>query len=173
MVGRIDALLERQLGRWPGMVKLVKYSAASVSGVISSVITLNTCLLVFGLDAVTSNIIAVTVGSIPNYLINRAWTFNKAGRHSFTREILPFWLMAVLGLVLSTFSVAWADTRFDGNTIALNLANLGAFGVLWVAKFFVLERILFKPLIELVEEHEDAEGHLHLHPVDSADDPVR
>jgi putative flippase GtrA len=151
MTSRIDHFLERRLGRRPGMVKLVKYSTASLSGVVSSVITLNVCLLVFDLDAVLSNVIAVTVGSIPNYLINRAWTFNKAGTHSFTREILPFWLMAVLGLVLSTFSVAWADQRWDGNTIALNIANLAAFGVLWVAKYFVLERILFKPLAHAIE----------------------
>ena len=151
MTSQLDRILERWLGRRPGLVKLVKYSTASLSGVVSSVITLNVCLLVLELGAVTSNIIAVTVGSVPNYLINRAWTFNKAGTHSFTREILPFWLMAVLGLVLSTFTVAWADQRWDGNTLALNLANLGAFGVLWVAKFFVLERILFKPLAHAIE----------------------
>ena len=151
MTSRIDRVLERWLGRRPGMLKLVKYSTASLSGVVSSVITLNVCLLVLELGAVTSNIIAVTVGSIPNYLINRAWTFNKAGTHSFTREILPFWLMAVLGLILSTFAVAWADQRWDGNALALNIANLGAFGVLWVAKFFVLERVLFKPLAHAIE----------------------
>src|SRR5688572_1276920 len=134
---RPDGALERRLGHHPALVKLVKYSAASVAGVITSVIALNTCLLVIGLGAVTSNIISVTLGSIPNYLINRAWTFNKRDAHSFTREILPFWLMAVLGLVISTFAVAWADDRWDGNTIALNLANLGSFGLLWVAKFFV------------------------------------
>jgi putative flippase GtrA len=151
MTSRIDRFLERRLGRRPAMVKLVKYSAASLSGVVSSVITLNVCLLVLDFDAVLSNVIAVTVGSIPNYLINRAWTFSKSGTHSFTREILPFWLMAVLGLILSTFAVAWADQRWDGNALALNIANLGAFGVLWVAKYFVLERILFKPLAHAIE----------------------
>ena len=55
------------------------------------------CLVVLDLGGRPSNIIAVTVGSIPNYLINRAWTFNKRGAHSFTREVLPFWGMALLG----------------------------------------------------------------------------
>ena len=148
---RIDGLLERRIGHRPAIFKLVKYGTASVAGVITSVVVLNVCLLVLDLGAVTSNIIAVTAGSVPNYLINRAWTFNKRDRHSFTREILPFWLMAVLGLILSTFSVAWADQRWDGNTLALNIANLAAFGVLWVAKFFVLERVLFKPLVHAIE----------------------
>ena len=75
---------------------------------------------------ITSNLIAVTVGSVPNYLINRAWTFNKRGAHSFTREVLPFWLMALLGLVLSTFAVAWADARYgEQRRSSSALANIG------------------------------------------------
>jgi putative flippase GtrA len=148
---RVDGALERRIGHRPAVFKLIKYSAASAAGVVTGVTVLNTCLLVLDLGAVTSNIIGVTAGSIPNYLINRAWTFNKRDTHSFTREILPFWLMAVLGLIISTFAVAWADDRWDGNALALNAANLGSFGVLWVAKFFVLERVLFKPLAHVIE----------------------
>ncbi len=133
----------------------MKYSAASVSGVVTSQVALVLCLVVFDLPAVTSNLIAVTLGSVPNYLINRAWTFNKRGTHSFTREVLPFWLMALLGLVISTIAVAWADARFDGNVIALSAANIGSFGVLWVAKFFVLERLLFVPLAAAIEHEQD------------------
>ena len=110
-----------------------------------------------------SNIIAVTLGAIPNYLINRAWTFNKRGAHSFTREVLPFWGMAILGLIISTFAVAWAAGRYDENTLILMAANIGSFGLLWVGRFFILDRLLFKPLAEILEEHEDAEGHFHLH----------
>ena len=161
-----DATLDRVLERRPWIAKWAKYSAASLSGVISSTLTLFVLLEVVDMDPVPSNIIAVTVGAIPNYLVNRAWTFNKRGAHSFTREVLPFWGMAILGLILSTFAVAWAAERFDENTLILMLANIASFGVLWVARFFILERVLFKPLIELVEEHEDASGHFHLHPVD-------
>jgi len=161
-----DAPLGRAIERRPWIAKWAKYSAASMSGVVSSTATLFVLLEVVDMAPVPSNIIAVTVGAIPNYLVNRAWTFNKRGAHSFTREVLPFWGMAILGLILSTFAVAWAAERFDENTLILMLANVASFGVLWIARFFVLERVLFKPLIELVEEHEDAEGHLHLHPVE-------
>lgn len=151
MPSRLDGLLERRLGRRPALVKLVKYSSASVAGVVTSLTVLNVCLQVLGLAAITSNIIAVTISAIPNYLINRAWTFNKRGTHSFWREVVPFWSMAFLGLVLSTVVVAWADDRFGGNALVLSAANVGSFGVLWVAKFFVLERVLFKPLAHAVE----------------------
>ena len=118
---------------------------------VTSQVVLIFCLVALGMAAVTSNIVAVTFGSVPNYLINRAWTFNKRGAHSFTREVLPFWLMGVLGLLISTVAVAWADERFGGNVLILSAANIGSFGVLWIAKFFVLERLLFAPLAHALE----------------------
>ena len=151
MASRVDEQLERRLGHRPGLLKLIKYGAASAAGVVTSQIVLIACLVVLDLSAITSNLVAVTVGSIPNYSINRAWTFNKRGAHSFTREVLPFWLMALLGLALSTLAVAWADQRYGENVLVLSLASLGSFGVLWVAKFFVLERVLFAPLAAAIE----------------------
>lgn len=145
-------MLDRWLADRPRILKLVKYSAASVAGVITGQSTLLFCFLVLGFSAAISNVIAVTIGAIPNYLINRAWTFDKQGTHSFTREVLPFWSMAFLGLLLSTFTVAWAADRFDDSAIAVSIANTAAFGVLWVAKYFVLDRVLFAPIAAGVDE---------------------
>lgn len=166
---RLDAILERRLGHRPAATKWVKYSAASLSGVVTSQVVLIFCVVVLDIVAEWANVIAVTAGAVPNYMINRAWTFNKRGTHSVTREVLPFWGMAFLGLLLSTLAVGWADDAFGGNPLALSAANIGAFGVLWVAKYFVLDKLLFAPLAELVEHHEDEGGHLHLHPVDHGD----
>lgn len=152
-VNAVRGTWSRLLESRPGLRKLVRYSAASAAGLVSSQVALLFGLLVLDLDAVPANLIAVTVGAVPNYLINRAWTFDKRGRHSFTREVIPFWSMALAGLVLSTFSVAWADQRFDGNVLAVSIANIGAFAVLWVAKFFILDRVLFAPLAHAIEDN--------------------
>jgi putative flippase GtrA len=152
----IDDVLHRRLGHRPLVAKWMKYGTASAAGVVVGQSVLIFCLVVADLDAITSNVIAVTAGSVPNYLINRAWTFNKRGAHSFTREVLPFWLMAVLGLVLSTIAVAVVDERVDGNVIAISLTNIAAFGVLWFAKFVVLDRYLFAPLAAVVEGVDDS-----------------
>lgn len=151
MRARADDLLDRWLGDRPRLVKLVKYSSASVAGVITGQGSLLFFLLVVDLDAVVANFLAVTLGAIPNYLINRAWTFGKSGSHSFTREVLPFWSMAFLGLLLSTFAVAWADDRYDGSVLAVSVANIASFGVLWIARYFILDRVLFAPIAEVLE----------------------
>jgi putative flippase GtrA len=144
--------IDRYLGSYPTIAKFVRYSAASVVAVVVGQTILLTCFVVIGLSAVVSNITAVTLGTIPNYLINRAWTFKRSGTHSVTREVIPFWSMAILGLILSTISVAWVDRTYDGNPLLVSAANFAAFGVLWVARFVILDRILFAPLAQTTEE---------------------
>src|SRR3546814_12207731 len=82
--------------------------AAELAGVVASTSTLFLLLEVFDVAPVPSKIAAVTVGAVPNYLIHRAWTFNQRGSPPFTRAVLPFWGMAIPGLILSPTAVAWA-----------------------------------------------------------------
>ena len=82
------------------------------------------------------------IGTVPSYLLNRAWVWGKSGTHSVRAEIVPFWGMAVLGLILSTALVAIVHRHSD-SWVWINAANLAAFGSLWVAKYMVLHRVLF------------------------------
>ena len=122
--------------------KLLRYAGVSVIGVLCG----QTLLFLFneplGLSAVMANLLAVTIATIPSYVLNRAWAWGKSGNHSVTAEMLPFWGMAFLGLMLSTVFVHFAEQASD-HWVWANIANLGAFGILWVAKFFVLDRVLF------------------------------
>jgi len=122
--------------------KFLRYSAASVVGVVVG----QSMLYLFdeGMDlhAALANFLAVAISSVPAYLINRYWVWQKNDRNSFRREIAPFWAMAFLGLVLSTIAVTWVDDRTDWQP-AVQMANLAGFGVLWVAKFVVLDKLLF------------------------------
>jgi putative flippase GtrA len=121
-------------------VRFVMVSAVSVP-FSQSVFVL--CKEVLELNGTASNLIAVTLSCIPSYLLNRYWVWGKRGRNQFWREVFPFWAMAALGLVLSTISVWWVDQRTDV-TVFLMAANLSAFGLLYIAKFLVLDRLLFK-----------------------------
>ena len=122
--------------------KLMRYSVASVVGVTLG----QSCLYLFdevvGLEEFVANILAVAISSIPVYLINRYWAWELRDRNSLRREVVPFWGMTFLGLVLSTLAVAVVDGRTDWQP-AIQAANLAGFGVLWVAKFMVLDRVVF------------------------------
>jgi putative flippase GtrA len=135
------------------VAKLAKYSAASVAGTITDTIVFTLFyegVFHWGWPA---NVLSVSIGAIPNYLINRYWTWAKRGPNQLMREIVPFWSMAFLGLLLSTAVVGYIDAN-DGGTFLAWAGKIASFGSLWVIRFVVLDRVLFKtepePTTELV-----------------------
>jgi putative flippase GtrA len=129
--------------RAPGssFARLWKYSAVSVMSVVITQSLLQLALLT-GMPAVAANLLAVGLSALPAYLVNRRWVWGRQGSHSIAREIVPFWSYAFLGLAVSTVAVAWADHRWHSN-LAVSLANIASFGVLWAAKFVLLDRWMF------------------------------
>ncbi|HAE55191.1 MAG TPA: hypothetical protein DCG25_09485 [Acidimicrobiaceae bacterium] len=123
-------------------VKLLRYSGVSVVAVMVTQGVLWLGLVVLRWPALMANFIAVTIGAVPAYLMNRSWVWGRTNSHSVREEILPFWIYSLVGLAVSTAYVALADAWFT-STGLLMLANLLAFGTLWLGKFFVLETILF------------------------------
>ena len=134
--------------RTPAGKKMVRYSLVSVVSVIVSQVVLFVAQSFW--SARTSNIVAVCVSAVPSYYLNRAWAWGKTGKSHFMKEIVPFWTLALLGLVLSTWAADFAETNAHSITssdlmarLIVNLAALAAFGVLWVGKFFIFNRVLF------------------------------
>jgi putative flippase GtrA len=95
-----------------------------------------------GWSFVTSNIFAVAVSAGPAYVLARYWVWEKTSKNHVVKEVAPFWGLAFLGLVVSTFAAGVAG-RYSDAQIVLNLVNLVAFGIIWVFKFFILDRFMF------------------------------
>jgi putative flippase GtrA len=151
ILGRVD----RRIESLPATLqKLVRYSVASGTGVASYLVILIIVNGILGLPDQLSNIIGVMVSSIPNYLVNRTWTWKQTGKNRLWAEIVPFWTMALLGFVLSIFFVDYASDRW-GTTFAIGAANISAFGVLWLARFLVLDKLMWKVVQELGDLDED------------------
>ncbi len=145
---RPAALLER--ARTPEGQKWVKYSAVSVISVAVNLVFLAFTYGVLKWPARTSNIVAVSVSAIPSYYLNRSWVWGKGGRSHLLKEVLPFWGMAFIGLVASTWAADFASSHADEitsshllKTAIVMAANVGAFGVLWVGKFIIMNKLLF------------------------------
>lgn len=131
--------------------KLMRYAAVSAISVPIGLALLWIFLEVVGLQPVIANLAAVTLSTIPNYVLNRMWVWNKRGAHSVRGEIAPFWAMAFLGALLSSVLVAIADV-FTDVAIVFLIANFCAFGMVWVFKFFLIEKYLFGGAHEPVAE---------------------
>lgn len=140
------SLLERS--RTPGGKKMVRYSLVSVISVIVSQVVLFIAQSFW--SARTSNIIAVCISAVPSYYLNRKWAWGKKGKSHLMKEIVPFWSLALLGLIFSTWAADYAESNAHhitsselGARLVVNFAALAAFGVLWVGKFIIFNRVLF------------------------------
>jgi putative flippase GtrA len=144
---RLAALYERPL-----IQKFWKYSMTSVVGVFlgQSLIFLFASVLDWSWG--WANVVAVSISTIPTYYMSRHWVWQKRGKSSLYAEVIPFWVMTFLGLLLSTIAVVILENQYPDNPVLANLGNVIGFGVLWLAKFFILDRILFKVT------HEHPEG---------------
>jgi putative flippase GtrA len=140
----------RQHASSPTGKKLIKYTMVSIISVIISQALLALAFGVFGWTAAWSNVFAVALSSLPAYYLNRAWAWGKRGKSHWLKEVVPFWAMSFLGLALSTVFVHIAEDRAQAysdsravQTLIVNLAALSAFGVLWIGKFIILNKVMF------------------------------
>ena len=89
------------LARSPGGQKLLKYSAVSAISVVIG----ETCLVIFqlvlGLSPGWANLAAAAVATFPSYELNRTWAWGKSGKSHLWKEVVPFWVLAFVGLALS------------------------------------------------------------------------
>ena len=114
----------------------------SVVNVTVGVGVLALCHAVLGWPAVGANLAAWMVSTVPAYLLSRAWVWQRSGPHRLAGEVLTFWVMALVGLVLSSLAVAVVE-HFTERTVLVAAGNLSAYGVVWVAKYVFLDQVMW------------------------------
>jgi putative flippase GtrA len=123
--------------------RILRYSAVSAVSFPATQVVLIIGTQVFDWSGVVSNVVAVSLISIPAYILNRYWVWGKKDKNNLRTEVLPFWGITLLGLLLST-AFAWiADEAFPDTPLAVNVANAIGFGLVWVFKFFLLDSWMF------------------------------
>lgn len=162
MAGLADRF--RSLLRSPEGRKLLRYSAVSVVSVITSAVLLT---LFFGIlrlgPEVPCTLAANVIAGGVSYVLYRRWVWRKGGRSHLWREVLPFWVMSFTGLGFALVAANLArnfshahDLRHLTRTLVVLGANYTAFGIVWLLKFLVLNK-----LFEQIAEAELHDGELH------------
>ena len=120
----------------------LRYCGVSVVNVTVGLSVLAICHAVLGWPAVGANLAAWMVGTVPAYLLSRAWVWQRSGPHRWGGEVLMFWIMALVGLGLSSLTVAVVE-HFTQRTLLVVVGNLSAYGTVWVAKYLFLDRVMW------------------------------
>ena len=141
--------------------KLIRFTSVSV---ISTVVSFITIGVVYGLKLVHGQVWATMIGnavaSVPSYYLNRKWAWGKSGRSHVRKEVLPFWGMSLLGTSFSLIGAVlvrnYTQSHHTGHlwtTVMLQAANILSFGIFWILKLVVFNKIFHIGELEEFDEH--------------------
>jgi putative flippase GtrA len=138
-----------RFSRTPDGLKIIRYTMVSAISALTSLVILTIVYGVFRVwTEVPSTLFANVLAGIPSYLLNRQWVWGKSGRSHLWREIVPFWVMSLIGIVFALFTASLAHDFANTHhlhhfvrTVLVVGANVAAFGILWLLKFIILNRL--------------------------------
>jgi putative flippase GtrA/4-amino-4-deoxy-L-arabinose transferase-like glycosyltransferase len=122
-------------------MRVARYTTVSVLSIATTQLLLQAFTRT-GTPPTQSNVAAVLIAAVPAFLLNREWTWRDRRGGSLRRQAAIFWATVGAGLAASTLAVAMA-AGFTSEPLVVGAASFAAFGVLWVARFFVLDRLAF------------------------------
>ena len=107
MPGVIERLAHVRETRSELIGRMARYGAGSVVATVCSQVTFLVLYGPVGASTTITSTLAWLAGAIPNYWMNRSWTWGRRGRPSLRRELLPYAtiVLGTLGLAIVATSV--------------------------------------------------------------------
>lgn len=97
---------------------------------------------------VAASIASAAVLTVPNFFANKHWVWRNTSKENLRTQVIVFWVAAMLGVGLATLLTYLVDVAISGHGIWEKVAVFGAqltgFGIVWLARYFILDRWLFK-----------------------------
>ena len=129
--------------------KLIRYTSVSV---VTTIVSFATIAVVFGTNMTSNEVLATATGNlvaaIPAYFLHRSWVWGKRGRSHVVKEVLPFWVMVILGIGVSTLGAIGVRHLVNAHhwshlldTFLVSFANIVSFAVFWVLRIILFNRI--------------------------------
>ncbi|GAA3080154.1 putative flippase GtrA [Kribbella aluminosa] len=123
-----------------------KYSASSVVATVVSQVAFALCYW-FGTPALVATLVAWLAGAIPNYVLNRRYTWGRSGQK------LPYTMIVIGSAVSAALVTSLTDHLVRGieshawKTLLVTGSYFGTYAVLFIVKFVLFDRLVFaKPV---------------------------
>jgi putative flippase GtrA len=129
---------------------LTKFAISSALAAITSAIVFPV-LYVLGASTTVCTVVAFFAGAIPNWTLNRKWTWKVEGRVAWGREIVAYLVLSATTLVILSLVTGWTDHLVTkdiapGHGIRVLLVTGSYFlvlAMLYGVRFFVYEHWIF------------------------------
>ncbi|MGZ6617617.1 MAG: GtrA family protein, partial [Solirubrobacteraceae bacterium] len=137
---KLRRLLDRRIARFA----VSSMVAAGTSAVVFSI------LYVTGFSTTVCSIAAFVAGAVPNWTLNRRWTWKVEGRIAFGREIIAYVVISGATLVTLSLVTGWTHDQVQsipaGHGIRVLLVTASYFAVLaalYAVRFFLYHHWIF------------------------------
>ena len=131
--------------------KLSTYVAGSAVATVSSELTLVVCYGFLHLSPGWSSLLAWCAGAVPNYWLNRSWTWQRRGRPNLRHEVLPYVVIVLVTVLLATVATKAVDSSLSSHgsglrTTVVAVTFLGVYVLMFLLRYLLLDR-LFNRLV--------------------------
>jgi putative flippase GtrA len=148
----VERLAALRVGHAGLIRKLLRYGLNSIVAVICSQATF---IIVYGpvhASTTVASTLAWLAGAIPNYWLNRSWTWGRRGRASVTRELLPYAAIVLGTLLLAIVATSGVAAALDGTSVSRGVSTLLVSGtyflvyaVMFGVRFVLFDRLFGSP----------------------------
>ena len=119
-----------------------RYSASSVVATVVSQLAFALCYW-FGTAALVATLVAWLAGAVPNYVLNRRWTWGRSGQK------LPYTMIVIGSAVTAAVVTSVTDHLVQPvdshalKTLLVTGSYFGTYAVLFIVKFVLFDRLVF------------------------------
>lgn len=124
---------------------------------------------VFGLlldNYTAASLLTSAILTLPNFFANRHFVWRVESKDNMRTQVLVFWVAAMLGVTFATgltyvVEQATVDSASLTRKLLVVVAQLTGFGIVWVIRYLVLDRWLFKITHDGAEPSQDDLDEMH------------
>jgi putative flippase GtrA len=141
---RLKALRRSLLER-----RITRFAISSMVAATTSAVTFP-ILYVLGASTTACSIVAFVAGAIPNWTLNRRWTWKVEGSVAFGREILAYVVISASTLLALSLATGWTNDQVRGiapghgiRVILVTGSYFAVLALLYGVRFFLYEHWIF------------------------------
>jgi putative flippase GtrA len=129
--------------------KQLRYMGVSVVSVPISKILIQVLGSVFDGNFTLASIVAAAILTIPNFFANKLLVWKDTSKDNLRTQVVVFWVAAMLGVSLATGLTFVVQQMTEDSSslvqrVSVFVAQMTGFGIVWVGRYLVLDRWLFK-----------------------------
>ena len=130
------------------MTRFIRYAIGSGLATASSAVAFAIVYRVLGEGPRLASVTAFLAGAVVNFVSNRFWAWKRHTRPGLGRDALFYAIVAVVSALAATGVTSLAHAALAGadpdrRAILVEMSYFATYAVLFLLKFFVLDRVVF------------------------------